>query len=175
MHPEFDDQSQKIESFEDEESQQEDLRTFADFIARLLDTLIRVPGTSIRIGLDPLLGLLPGLGDLIANFLGSTILLLAIQLRVPKVVILRMAANIGINTLVGTIPAVGDIFSIWYKSNLKNALLLRRYTTRSTSRATIGDWIFVSLLILVIVILAISMLALVIYALQSTLNLFQQH
>ena len=54
-----------------------------------------------------------------------------------------MAFNLGINTMIGTIPGFGDVFSIWFRSNLKNARLLRRYTSKRTSRATPGDWLFV--------------------------------
>jgi len=164
--------SPKVEGLDDQPLDQEEIRAFADSIARLLDTMIRIPGTPIRIGLDPLLGLIPVLGDMIANLLGSTILLLAIQLEIPKVVILRMAAHIGLNTLIGAIPGVGDLFSIWYRSNVKNAALLRRYTQRSSSRATFGDWMFVSLLILLILALSIGILALFFFALQSIWRMF---
>lgn len=173
MKSKFDQDAPEIEILDDQDLSQEEIRALADFIARLLDTLIYIPGTTIRIGLDPLLGLVPVFGDLIANLIGSTILFLAIQLQLPKVVILRMAANIGMNTLFGSIPGFGDLFSIWYRSNIKNAILLRRYTNRSRSRATIGDWIFVSLLILGILSLATAMLALIFFALQAIWKLLQ--
>ncbi len=163
----------KVEILDDQGLKQEEVRAFADFIARLLDTIIRIPGTPIRIGLDPLLGVIPVLGDIIANLIGSTILLLAIQLEVPKVVILRMAAHIGLNTLIGAIPGLGDLFSIWYRSNVKNAALLRRYTNRPTSRATFGDWMFVSVLILLILALSLGILALFFFALQWIWEMFQ--
>lgn len=173
MKSHFEQQSPEVEIVDEQDVAQEEIRVFADFIARMLDTLIRVPGTHVRIGLDPLLGLIPVLGDMIANLIGSTILLLAIQLQVPKVVILRMAANIGMNTVIGAIPGLGDLFSIWYRSNVKNAILLRRYTTRSKDRATIGDWIFVSLLIFLILLLATTVLVLLFFCLQWIWRWFQ--
>jgi len=167
------DQPPRIEILDSQDRRQEELRALADWIARLLDTWILIPGTSIRVGLDPLLGLIPILGDAVANLVGSTILLLAIQLHIPKIVILRMALNIGINTLIGVLPGMGDLFSIWYRSNLQNAALLRHYTTRSHTRATIGDWIFVSLLILILFSFTITILALGIFAIQAIWSLLR--
>lgn len=128
---------------DEQERQREALRTSADSLARLLDSIVYIPGTSIRIGLDVLLGLIPGMGDWIANLIGTTILFLAVKLSVPKIVIVRMALNLGINTLIGAIPGLGDVFSIWFRSNLKNAQLLRRYTSKQSTGATPADWLFV--------------------------------
>ena len=128
---------------DEQERQREALRDSADSIARLLDSVVQIPGTTIRVGLDALLGLIPGLGDVVANSIGSTILFLAVKLDVPKIVIVRMAFNMGVNTMIGAIPGIGDLFSIWFRSNLKNAHLLRRYTSKQATRATPGDWLFV--------------------------------
>ena len=136
---------QRLEAVPDDEQerQREAIRAFADYMARLLDSAVLIPGTSIRVGLDALLGIIPGFGDVIANLIGSTILVLAITIKVPKIVIVRMALNVGINTVIGAIPGVGDLFSIWFRSNLKNAELLRRYTSKRTTRAPPVDWLFV--------------------------------
>jgi len=141
----------------------EEVRAFADFIARLLDSVIRIPGTPIRIGLDPLLGLIPVLGDVVANLIGSTLLFLAVRIQVPKIVISRMALNMVINTVVGAIPGFGDLFSIWYKSNVKNAKLLRSYTTEAPPRSTIWDWLFVISLVLGTFTLAIGLILAIIW------------
>ena len=110
-----------------------DLGQLAQALAQLLDSSLTIPGTSIRIGLDPLLGLIPGIGDLISNAIGSSLLFLATKAGVPRIVILRMSFNIFINMVVGAIPIIGDLFSIWFKSNLQNAQLLHRHcqTTHS--------------------------------------------
>jgi len=156
-----------VEPVLEEESDREQVRAFAEFIARLLDSAFFIPGTRIRIGLDPLLGLIPGIGDIIANLIGSSILLFAAQLHVPKIVIARMALNMGINTVIGAIPGLGDLFSIWFRSNQTNARLLRRYTTQRTTRATTSDWIFVIGLIILLFLLVGGTFTLIVLGIQT--------
>ncbi len=155
---------------DEQERQREALRDSADSLARLLDSVVHIPGTSIRVGLDALLGLIPGLGDWIANFIGSTILLLAVKLQVPKIVVVRMALNMGVNTLIGTIPGLGDAFSIWFRSNLKNARLLRRYTSKRTTHATPGDWLFAIGLLAGTFGISIGTLALILWGFKALWN-----
>ena len=95
-------------------------------LARLLDTAARVPGTSVRFGLDPLLGLVPGLGDLAGAILSGYVVLLGARLGVSRIVILRMLANVAIDTIGGTLPIVGDAFDVAWKSNTRNLALLER-------------------------------------------------
>ena len=156
---------------DEQERQREALRTSADSLARLLDSVVQIPGTSVRVGLDALLGLIPGLGDWIANLIGTTILFLAVKLEAPKIVIVRMALNLGVNTLIGTIPGLGDVFSIWFRSNLKNARLLRRYTSKQSTRATSGDWLFVIGLLIGTFGIAIGTFALILWAFRALWNL----
>jgi hypothetical protein len=118
-------------------------RLFARFLAELLDQRFRIPGTSIRIGLDPIIGLIPGIGDTFANLAGSAILFIGAKANLPKVVLLRMALNIAINTLIGAIPFFGDLFSIWFRSNVRNVQLLERYASQHRQSAAITDWLFV--------------------------------
>jgi hypothetical protein len=124
-----------------------DLLRFARFLADLLDQRFTIPGTSIRIGLDPIVSLIPGIGDLIANLTGSLILLIAAEYHLPKVVLLRMGMNIAANTILGAVPIFGDIMSIWFRSNVKNVELLERHAGREPRRAALGDWVFVIVLI----------------------------
>ena len=121
-----------------------DLGQLAQALAQLLDSSLTIPGTTIRIGLDPLLGLIPGIGDLISNAIGSSLLFLATKAGVPRIVILRMSFNIFINMVVGTIPIIGDLFSIWFKSNLQNAQILHRHCQTTTPVTTLIDWVYVS-------------------------------
>lgn len=122
---------------------------FARILAWLLDDLFPIPGTDFRIGLDALVGLIPGVGDTSTSAVGSLIIWQAFRRRVPRIVIARMAVNLLINGLVGAVPGVGDLFSAWFKSNRRNyQLLLRHAGARRTSTA--GDWIFMSLIIVVI-------------------------
>lgn len=102
----------------------------AEFLAKILDTTVKIPGTPLYVGLDPLLGLIPGIGDVLANLIGTVILILAARLDVPKVVITRMSVNLLINGTIGAIPILGDLFSIWFRSHARNAELLRRAATQ---------------------------------------------
>jgi Domain of unknown function (DUF4112) len=101
-------------------------------LSRLLDDWLRIPGTRYRIGLDGLIGLIPGLGDVIGTLLSAYILFEAIQLGAPATLLLRMAGNIALETLVGAIPILGDIFDIAWKANRKNADLLDAYLRSSS-------------------------------------------
>jgi hypothetical protein len=122
-------------------------------IADLLDNAFLVPGTSYRIGLDPILGLLPGLGDLVSPLFAIGMLLQARQLGVPKVVQLRMLFNVAIDALVGAVPIAGDLFDFAWKSNDKNLALLELHAREERAPAP-GDWAFVSLMIALVVALA---------------------
>jgi hypothetical protein len=110
--------------------QREAMVATAEFLAKILDTTVKIPGTPFYVGLDPLLGLIPGIGDVIANLIGTVILILAARLRVPQIVITRMSLNLLINGTVGAIPILGDLFSIWFRSHARNAELLRRAATQ---------------------------------------------
>ena len=118
------------------------LIAIADILAKALDTTIRIPGTSIYIGLDPLIGLIPGIGDALANLIGTVILGIAARLRLPRIVLARMILNLLINGVVGAVPVAGDLFSVWFQSNMRNAALLRAAATRP-ERETRPDWFYV--------------------------------
>jgi Domain of unknown function (DUF4112) len=96
-------------------------------LSRLLDEQFRIPGTTYRVGLDGLLGFIPGIGDAAGALLSTYILYEAIRLGTPKALLFRMIANIGIDTVGGAIPIVGDIFDMAWKANKKNAALLHAY------------------------------------------------
>ena len=98
----------------------------AELLAKILDATVRIPGTRIYLRLDPLLGLIPGLGDILANLIGTFIMVLAARLQAPQIVLARMSLNLLINGVVGAIPIAGDLFSIWFRSHARNAELLRR-------------------------------------------------
>ena len=144
----------------------------AKFLAELLDQRFTIPGTSIRIGLDPIIGLIPGIGDTLANLAGSAILVIAAQLHLPKIVLLRMGWNIALNTLIGSIPVLGDVFSIWFRSNVKNVQLLERYATRQNRSVAPGDWAFVIVLVIGLVLLLVGMLAAITWGIRQLSGLF---
>jgi len=111
----------------------------------LLDEAFRVPGTSIRFGLYGIIGLVPGLGDVVAGLLSLIIPLAAWIRGVPYVTLIRMAANIGIGVLVGSVPFLGDIFDIAWKANRRNYQLMRRHLGEPR-RHTWRDWTFLLVL-----------------------------
>jgi hypothetical protein len=92
--------------------------------AKMLDSAVTVPGTSIRFGLDSVLGLVPGLGDTAGAIFSGYLILLATRMGVPRATVTRMVANVAIDTVVGGIPVLGDLFDIAWKSNMKNLKLL---------------------------------------------------
>ena len=106
-----------------------------------MDEFLRFPGTKIRFGLDPIIGLLPGIGDVSSAIISAVALVHAARYGVPKILLARMATNILINELVGIIPGLGDAFSFWFKSNVRNYELLRNYSA-APARSRKGDWIF---------------------------------
>lgn len=118
------------------------LLVIADILAKVLDTTIRIPGTSWYVGLDPLLGLLPGIGDVIANLIGTVILGIATRLQLPRIILARMSLNLLINGTVGAVPVIGDLFSVWFRSHARNAALLREAALKP-ARETSADWFYV--------------------------------
>jgi hypothetical protein len=111
----------------------------------LLDEAFRIPGTGIRFGLDGIIGLVPGLGDVVAGILSLVIPLAAWIRGVPYVTLIRMATNLGIGVLVGSIPILGDIFDIAWKANRRNYQLLCRHLGEP-HRHTGKDWAFLMVL-----------------------------
>jgi hypothetical protein len=125
-------------------------------LARLLDDVFCIPGTNIRFGVDPLIGLIPGIGDLITGLASFLIIFAGWQRGLPRVTITRMVANVAIDTVVGSIPVVGDVFDAAWKSNRMNLKLLQRESSGPSKKHTILDGLFL---------LAIAMLVLALLAL----------
>ncbi|MEO6830034.1 MAG: DUF4112 domain-containing protein [Acidobacteriaceae bacterium] len=116
-----------------------------DMLTHVLDDWLRIPGTSIRFGLDAVVGLVPAVGDVLGG-LASCILLVAAWFRgVPYVTLTRMAINIGIEVVVGTVPFLGDAFDVAWKANRRNYKLLVRQVEQPR-RHTWKDWAFLLLL-----------------------------
>jgi hypothetical protein len=126
------------------------------WIAMLMDNLIRVPGTKFRFGIDPLIGLIPGLGDTGSAMVSALALIQAARHGLPKIVLARMSVNILLNELIGIVPVVGDAFSFWFKSNARNHELVKQHVA-GRRRATRGDWIFVvGVLVLLAVVVCVG-------------------
>lgn len=123
-------------------------------MSQLLDSAFPIPGTTYRIGLDPILGLIPGLGDLVSPLFTIGILWQARELGIPKVVQLRMIFNVAIDSLLGAMPLVGDLFDFAWKANDLNMALLDRHAEEERPPDA-GDWMFVTFTILLLVALAV--------------------
>jgi hypothetical protein len=110
--------------------------------AWLLDDAIRVPILNRRIGLDPLIGLIPGAGDTVAALMASTTLLSALKHGVPGVTIARMGVNIALDYVIGLVPLLGDLGDFAFKANRRNLELLRRHAL-AKRKASAGDYLVV--------------------------------
>ncbi len=121
-----------------------------DLLARVLDEWFRIPGTSIRFGLDGIIGLIPGLGDVIGGLASSIIVAAAWFRGVPYAALLRMVVNIGIEVVVGVVPVFGDAFDIAWKANRRNYELLVRHL-HEPRRHNWKDWVFLWLIGVVLV------------------------
>ena len=118
-----------------------------EHLVALLDDIFRIPLTGVRFGLDPLIGLLPGIGDWITGAVSFLILVAGWQRGLPRVALARMVANIGIDSLVGTVPVLGDVFDVGWKSNRKNFTLLQAYREPKRRQQTWREWAFLLLLV----------------------------
>lgn len=96
-------------------------------LARLFDSRFRIPGTRIRFGIDPLLGLLPVAGDLVTAAFAVYGVLLARRMNAPGRLQLRMGRNIAIDALAGSVPVLGDLFDVAFKAHLRNVRLIERW------------------------------------------------
>jgi uncharacterized protein DUF4112 len=122
-------------------------------ISSLLDDLVPIPGTSQRVGLDPVIGLVPWVGDLVSAGVGLWLIAEAARFRIPGVVLARMVLNTLVDLVVGAIPVLGDLFDVVSRSNRRNLELFRTYAT-DPAASTGGHTRFVAGLLLIVVGLA---------------------
>ena len=123
-------------------------------LARALDSAIGIPGTGIRVGLDPILGLIPGVGDVIGGDVSGYLLLLAARHGAPRSVLLRMASNLAIDSLMGAVPLLGDLFDVGWKANVRNLALLERYLGQPNATRRSSRFFVATVLTLLILVLA---------------------
>ena len=131
-----------------------------ELLAWLLDNSIPIPLTGRRVGLDAIVGLIPGLGDVISGGLGLLVVIKAAHLRMPRIVLARMLANVALDLSVGAIPVLGDAFDLWYKSNSRNLALLRRHAD-DPAASTRGDWLFFAVLVGIALLVVVGVLWLI--------------
>jgi hypothetical protein len=121
-------------------------------VSWMLDSAVRIPGTGIRFGLDSLVGLVPGLGDLLGGVFSLYIIAESARLGAPRGLLARMGWNVAVDTLVGEVPVLGDMFDVAWKANVRNLALLEDHLQRplESTRASRG---FVALLLLALLLL----------------------
>ncbi|NEO59625.1 MAG: DUF4112 domain-containing protein [Moorea sp. SIO4G2] len=116
-------------------------------VSYLLDNAIPIPGTGYRIGLDPIIGLLPGGGDFVGTIISSYIVVEAARLGVSRSTLVEMVLNILLETVSGSIPVLGDLVDAAWKANVKNVELLEKELNVSSSTPQKSDWLFLVLLL----------------------------
>ena len=142
--------------------------THLERIGAVMDRAIRIPGTSIRIGLDPIIGFFfPVLGDWIGGLVSTYIVLASIRHGLPKSTIAKMVFNVGVDVLLGTIPFVGDAFDFAWKPNEKNLRLLNKYATGKRGSFW-SDWAWVFALLGLLILFMVAMVGLAIYSLSKS-------
>jgi hypothetical protein len=158
-----------------EQRSRADVERGLDQLSRLMDGLFRIPGTGWRVGLDALVGLIPGVGDFATTAVSFYILAAGVRYRVPKATLLRMAANVGVDYLLGAVPVVGDLFDVAWKSNQMNVELLRRRASVSAEEAKSGrlsDWLFLGVILAVLLLLLVGSIAVSLWLLAQLVGAF---
>jgi hypothetical protein len=124
-------------------------------ISHVLDNVITIPGTRLRIGIDPILGLLFGGGDLAGSVMSAYIVMEAARYGVPRSTLVRMLTNLLLDAVVGTVPILGDFFDATWKANSRNLALLEAHAANPTQQAN-ADRGFVVLTIVLLVLIVIG-------------------
>lgn len=121
-----------------------------------LRRLFRIPGTNFRFGLDSIIGLVPGIGDLAVSTLGAYALLLAFRLRAPLPILARMLLNIGVDTVLGAVPLIGDLFDATWKANTRNRRVLEAWLAEPTRTERRSKWVIVVITLMFLALVAAS-------------------
>jgi Domain of unknown function (DUF4112) len=132
--------------------------------AVLLDSAFRIPGTRFRFGLDAIIGLIPGIGDIATPTFSALLLIQAVRMRLPVVVQARMVLNAAVDMVLGFVPVLGDLVDIGWKANLRNLALLERHARPGVPPAR-SDYIFVMVWIIALAFIAIAPIVVLLYLL----------
>jgi hypothetical protein len=119
-------------------------------VTHVLDELVSVPGTPIKIGLDPVIGIIPVAGDAIAALVGVWVILEASRFGIPRVVLGRMIANLVVDLGIGAIPLIGDAYDLFFRSNSRNLDLFRRHALDPGASTRGEQAFFIGLVVLAI-------------------------
>ncbi|SRR5258706_15109518 len=141
-----------------------------DRLASFLDDGVAVPGTKLRFGIDPIIGLIPGIGDALGALASFVFVFAGWRRGLPSVTLVRMVANILIDSLGGTLPVFGDLFDLFWKSNRMNYNLLRRQSVAPQVDHSWRDWLFLWGALALVVAVALLPLVLLVWI----VSLFRQ-
>jgi hypothetical protein len=133
-----------------------------EVLARVMDNQFVIPVLGWRFGMNAIIDLVPGIGDIATSLVAVYILISAVRYRVPKITLLRMGVNIAIYFTGGLLPWVGDLFAAWWKPNIRNLRLLHLRATVSADQADKGrssDWLFVGIIVAALMALLFGSLA----------------
>ncbi|HXD32068.1 MAG TPA: DUF4112 domain-containing protein [Pyrinomonadaceae bacterium] len=133
-----------------------------EVFAQIMDNQFALPVLGWRFGMNAIIDLIPGIGDIATSLVALYVLISAVRYRVPKITLLRMALNIVIYFLGNMVPWLGDLFAAWWKPNMRNLNLLRERATVSAAEAkeaTSSDWLFVGVIVLGLMTLLLGSLA----------------
>ena len=155
------------EVIEADEKIPQDLLALRNF-ARLMDQAFPIPGTNIRVGLDAVVGLIPGIGDVVGGVMSTWIIFGALRHRVRPGIIMRMVLNVCIDLLFGAVPVAGDVFDFMFEENMRNMRLLelhrdRRRPPRSTAEIALVGALIVCFVVAVALGLVVGIVALILW------------
>lgn len=142
--------------------------------ALIMDGLMRIPGTNRRFGLNPIIDLIPGIGDVSAAFVSGSVLVYALRHGIPKMLLARMATNVLINEIVGIIPGIGSAFAFWFRCNKRNHDLLMQHASAPAVSRPSDRYFVVGVLVLLVAIVGAGML-LSVFLLREFLRLLGAH
>jgi len=140
-------------------------------LSRLLDSAISIPGTPYHVGIDPILGLVPGGGDTIGFLLSAYIVLEAIRFQLPRETLIRMVINLLIDTVVGSVPVLGDVFDFTWKANTQNVALLEAHLKNPRPQQAADRW-FVAGLVVAITLIGVGIVTLIVIIIKLLIHLF---
>ncbi|MEM7435643.1 MAG: DUF4112 domain-containing protein [Myxococcota bacterium] len=119
-------------------------------LSTLLDNAVRIPGTNYRVGLDPLIGLIPGGGDVVGGLLSMYIVLEAARMGVPRAKLGRMGANVLWELGIGTVPIIGDVFDVTWKANARNVALLEEHLESDVADQRASPWLVAAIVAVIV-------------------------
>ena len=140
-------------------------------LAWLMDNSIPIPGTGRRVGLDAIIGFVPGVGDLVSSGAALFVILRAAGYGLPRITVVRMLVNMGLDLVIGAIPVLGDAFDLWFKANERNVALFRRHAL-DPGASTRGDLGFVVSVLVIGALVIVGGIALSIWLLAQLLGAF---